>query len=126
MKKEQIQQWCKENGYALVDINRYDLEPEYVMDVAMKATFIYKIDEHIRDQEVAFARFLAASYLDDKMATGVLSKRLGVSHGIISHARKMNLLTEDPRYLKPWQQNSLAYFKDKIKLAESKIKCKYS
>lgn len=120
--KQQVKDWCEENGYALVDINRYDLEPEVVFKIATEATYAYKIDEHTRAQEVAFARFLAASYLDQKMAIGVLARKLGITHGIISHARKMDLLKGDPRYLKPWQQNSLAYFKDKIKLAESKTK----
>lgn len=122
MKKE-VENWCKENGYALVDVNRYDLEPSVVFDIAERATYVKKIGERVRKEEVAFARFLACAYLHEKMPQEEIVRSLGVSRYIVTYAHNMNLFETEPKYFKPWQANSIKYFKETIKKAEQEL-CK--
>ena len=119
--REQIQKWCDENNHVLLDIKRHEIEVDVVVRIAQEATQTNDITARVRDQEVAFARFLVMSYLDDKLATNIIAKRLGVTHDMITYARNMRILTGDTKYFKPWQQVAIKYFKSKISEAEKHL-----
>lgn len=121
--EQQVKDWCEENGYALVCINRYNLEPHVVYRIAEKATYAKRINERSRKEEVAFARFLACAYLYNYMPHAEIVRELGVSRFIVSYAHNMDLFKTNPKFFKPWQANAVKYFKKTIKEAEEEL-CK--
>lgn len=125
MKLEQIKTWCEENNYALVKKRNSHLGFDEVTEIAERVVGISKgqINNVLRNGELAFARFLATTYLYDYYAPKIISTRLNFNHTVVSYAINLRLFHEkEYKYLKPWQQEAVSEFINQIQLLGFEVK----
>lgn len=124
MNKEEIQRWCDENNYALVEKRKNPLTFEEVAEVAEKVIGIDDgtITEKHRKSELSFSRFLAVTYLYNYYAPRLISKAFNFHHSIVSYAINQRLFDESGfKFLKPWQQEATKEFIYQIRLAGGEV-----
>ena len=114
MKKEDVENWCKENKYVLIDLNIQTIPASVVIEIAESSTGIDDIRLKTQRPQYSFARQLVASYLDDHLANNKIAELINVKYDVTCYIRNLNILTTDLKYFKPWQRDAIIYFKDKI------------
>jgi len=121
MNKEDIEKWCRENNYLLVDLKKKQVSPEIVIRISEEATNIEDIGVKTRKGQYSFARNIAVNYLYKKLPNGVLAKRLNVGHDMVNYYMNHDVLETDPKYLKEWQREAVSFFREKVCEIESSL-----
>ena len=118
MKKSEVKEWCKENNFALIDLNHRFPDVEYVKTIAEKACYVDDILNKGRLGSASFSRYLAMNYLINFIPPGKVAKIFGKSHCMTSHA--VSVLSDDLKFYKPWQREAIKYFNSKISEMEER------
>ena len=121
MTQEAIKDWCKQNGFALIDIKRKDIDPETVKEIAKSAVNIHcDIHPHNRRAELVFPRHMATAYLCKYFAVGVVRRMMGhKTHATIVHSREV--MNTELKYFNAWQQKAIIHFNEKITEMENAL-----
>ena len=121
MTQEAVAQWCNDNGFALIDIKRKEIDTDTVKQIAKEAVDI-NCDIHplSRNTELVFARYLAVSYLINHFAVEVVRRKMGFkNHSTVIHAREV--MNTELKYFQSWQQKAIIHFNEKITEMENAL-----
>ena len=121
MKKEDVLMWCEQNNYLLISNKSNRVDFETVCKIAQEATGTKEdLKSESRKPELAFARHLAAAYLEKDYPVGVVAEKLGISHSMVSYAR--NLFNDYSfRHFKEWEKSAINHFENKINEVHKKL-----
>ena len=119
MNKEEIEKWCEENNYLLVDLTKKTVPAEIVIKIAESSTYIDDIKKKNNGEEYTFARYMASAYLIDYIPRKKIAEKVGINISTIYSAEHSDILSENYQYLKKWQKFAVDNFKSKIKEIES-------
>jgi len=119
MSKEEVEKWCEESNYLLVDLSKKKIPVEIVLRIAQEAVEVKNIREKTHGHKHSFGRYLAMDYLFDKMNNNEVAPSVGLERSMVYHAKKQQLLNTDLKFFKGWQRNAIVFFKDKIQEIES-------
>lgn len=120
MTKENIQIWCDQNNYALIEKRTEPIEFEEVARIAEQAVNAESgtISDKRRNEELTFARYMVATYLYDHMPAKIISRKLNFDHTLVSYAVNQRLFDEaEIKFMKPWQRSAVRQFMYQIQIA---------
>lgn len=118
MIQKEVENWCEDNGFVLINIKRDDIPPEVVLAVAKQSCFLSdSIFKRTQKQEYVFARFMTIYYYEGKIPPVALSKIFSKNHSTIWYA--CNVMKDDFRFFKSWQKEAIKHFKTKMKEIEA-------
>jgi len=118
MSKEEVEKWCEESNYLLVDLSKKKIPVEIVLRIAQEAVEVKNIQEKTHGHKHSFGRYLTMEYLFNKMNTASIAPLVGLERSMVYHAKKQQLLNTDLKFFKGWQRNAIVFFKDKIQEIE--------
>lgn len=122
MTKEEVEKWCEENNYIVVDLNKKEIPVEIVVKIAEKAVGVEDLRKKTHGHKYTFGRYLAIDYLFNKMPTELIAISIGLERTMVYHAKKQKLMTTELKYFKGWQRQAIVFFRDKIGEVEKFIK----
>lgn len=121
--KEDVENWCEENNYILIDSSVERIPIETIIKVAKSVTGVDDITLKNRREDYVAARFMIIEYLKNYFPNKVIAEATGLSACMISDhiGNKSQILEEDEKYLRAWERFMVNSFKAKVKEIEEQL-----